>query len=47
MKLIDNNIGDSGAKMISEVLKSNSILTILDLFGDGKRTKEIEEIRKK
>ena len=29
-----NNIGDSGARMISEVLKRNSTLTILDLGGD-------------
>ena len=30
------NIGDSGAKMISEVLKSNSTLTYLNLYSDEK-----------
>ena len=34
MKQIDNRIGDLGAKMISEALKSNSTLTILDLSCD-------------
>ena len=36
---IDNNIGDSGAKMISKVLKSNSTLTYLDLSCDEKQNK--------
>ncbi len=36
MKKIDNNIGESGARMISEVLKSNSTLTKLNLGGDEK-----------
>ena len=31
---IDTDIGDLGAKMISEALKSNSTLTKLDLGGD-------------
>ena len=31
---IDNNIGDEGSRMLSEVLKSNSTLTILNLRGD-------------
>ena len=29
-----NNIGDEGAIMLSEVLKSNSTLTKLNLYGD-------------
>ena len=37
MKWIDNNIGDEGAKMIGEGLKSNSTLTSLWLNGDGKK----------
>ena len=36
MKYIDNNIGAEGARMISELLKSNSTLTELDLSGDEK-----------
>ncbi len=39
MKLVDNNIGDSGATMIIEVLKSNSTLTTLDMFSDEKEEK--------
>ena len=35
-KKIDNNIGDSGAKMISEGLKSNSTLIYLSLQCDRK-----------
>ena len=31
-----NNIGDSGARMISESLKSNTTLRMLDLGGDEK-----------
>ena len=30
----DNNIGTEGTKMLSEVLKSNSTLTTLDLSSD-------------
>ena len=30
----DNYIGDEGAKMISEILKTNTTLTKLDLCGD-------------
>ena len=30
----DNKIGDSGARMISELLKANCTLTTLDLSGD-------------
>ena len=36
MKQIGNNIGDEGAAMISEGLKSNSTLTTLDLWSDEK-----------
>ena len=32
----DNNIGDEGARMISESLKTNSTLTELNLGGDDK-----------
>ena len=38
-KIIGNDIGESGAKMISEGLKSNNILTRLDLSSDEKRRK--------
>ena len=34
-----NNIGDSGARMISESLKTNTTLTTLDLGGDEKWSK--------
>ena len=59
MKLINkwkrkgNEIGDEGARMISEGLKSNSTLTELDLRGEGEyKMKEnkkniIEQNRKK
>ena len=30
----DNKIGDEGARMISESLKTNTTLTNLDLYGD-------------
>ena len=44
---MENNIGAEGAKMISEVLKSNSTLTKLNLGGDEKRNVIwIEEKRK-
>ena len=33
----DNNIRDTGAKSLSESLKSNTTLTILDLSGEDKR----------
>ena len=36
MKLIGKKIGAEGAKMISEVLKSNSTLTTLGLESDEK-----------
>ena len=36
----DNKIGDEGARMISEALKCNSTLTILDLYSDEKNDKE-------
>ena len=36
MKQIDRNIGAEGAKMISETLKRNSTLTVLNLSGDEK-----------
>ena len=35
----DNNIGDEGARMISESLKTNTTLTILNLSGDEKWSK--------
>ena len=35
-KWIDNDIGDEGAKAISESLKINTSLTYLDLGGDDK-----------
>ena len=34
MKWIDNNIGESGARIISEALKRNSTLTKLSLWSD-------------
>ena len=34
--LADNNIGDEGARMISESLKTNTTLTELNLEGDEK-----------
>ena len=34
--IIGNNIGDDGARMISEGLKSNSTLTELNLSSDEK-----------
>ena len=34
-----NNIGESGARMISESLKTNTTLTKLDLTGDEKWSK--------
>ena len=39
---IDNEIGDEGAKSISESLKINTSLTTLDLGGDEKKWNEIE-----
>ena len=42
MKQIGNKIGDEGAKMISEGLKSNSTLTSLWLNGDEKEETDIE-----
>ena len=35
----DNNIGDTGAKSLSESLKSNTTLTQLNLWGEDKRRK--------
>ena len=34
--IIENNLGDDGARMISEGLKSNSTLTELNLSSDDK-----------
>ena len=47
IKWTDNDIGDSGAKMISESLKINTTLTYLDLWGDeievnGKKQKNVK-----
>ena len=39
VELIDNNVGDSGVKMISEVLKTNSTLTELILRSDEKEVR--------
>ena len=41
MKEIGNDIGDSGARMISEGLKINSTLTKLDLICGEKRRNNI------
>ena len=35
-----NGIGVEGAKMISEVMKNNSTLTSLNLFGEEEKQKE-------
>ena len=35
-EIIGNKIGDEGARMISEGLKSNSTLTYLNLYSDEK-----------
>ncbi len=45
-ELIENSIGDSGARMICEVLKSNSTLTILDLGCDEKEESKWKMIMK-
>ena len=37
----DNNIGDEGARMISEALKINSTLTKLSLGGDDNWRNEV------
>ena len=34
-----NSVGDSGARMISESLKTNTTLTTLNLYGDEKWSK--------
>ena len=41
----DNRIGDEGARMISEVLKSNSTLTKLNLYSEGEY-KEWKKIKR-
>ena len=49
-KWADNYIGDEGARMISEGLKSNSTLTTLDLPGEmsnDNRDKSIEMMKVK
>ena len=35
--MIDNGIGDEGAKSMSEMLKVNTTLTTLDLSGEEER----------
>ena len=40
-KWTDNNIGDEGARMISESLKTNTTLTKLNLSGNEKWSKMI------
>ncbi len=47
MILIDNSIWYEGVKMISEVLKSNSTLTKLNLSSDEKKRKEKKRKEKK
>ena len=42
-----NDIGVEGAKMISEVMKSNSTLTSLNLFGEEEKQKRRKKIDKK
>ena len=37
-----NNIGDTGAKSLSEALKSNTTLTELNLGGEYKRKKDTQ-----
>ena len=46
-KWIDNQIGDEGAKTISESLKINTSLTSLNLGGDEKIRHENERIEMK
>ena len=41
--MIGNNIGDEGAKAMSEMLKVNTTLTSLDLFSEGEEGKEERE----
>ena len=40
-----NNIGESGARMISESLKTNTTLTELNLMGDAIEWNEMNIIR--
>ena len=40
MHSTENEIGDEGAKSLSEVLKSNSTLTVLGLGGEEKPKEE-------
>ena len=40
----DNNIGESGARMISESLKTNTTLTTLDLTCDEIEWKEMNTV---
>jgi len=42
-----NNIGESGARMISEALKTNTTLTILGLMGDEIEVNEKKKYKKK
>ena len=46
-KWIGNQIGDEGAKRISETLKINTSLTELDLWGDEKIRNEKQRIKMK
>ena len=41
--MIDNKIGVEGAKAMSEMLKVNTTLTSLNLWGEEKRKKEKEK----
>ena len=41
-----NGIGDEGAKSLSEMLKSNTTLTSLNLYGEEERKNREREKRK-
>ena len=47
IKMIDNEIGDEGAKRISESLKINTSLTSLGLSGDEKIRNEKQRMKMK
>ena len=45
--MTDNEIGDEGAKALSEMLKVNTTLTSLDLSGEEERKGKEKEKREK
>ena len=45
--MTDNEIGDEGAKSMSEMLKVNTALTSLDLSGEKEERKEKRKKREK